>query len=360
MAARKTGGLSEAFTIGKRNEREGKPVGTGTVLKPGYTPPPVNPLWQIDLTKQGGGVPVAPSGPRDVRTSSFSDDGGGSPGGTSGGISAAQARANSAARSASSKQNDNTKALVAQQRSLIDAFGKQRDVKLGNITQAFQTSDATLLENYRKALGGLEGNRLQNEMAEGDQSFSNIANAVRERSNIADQASSQGAGETDLLRAQLSAFRNYAANQGEVNRSFNDTLQSINNATTSLNGDTTTSRTNLFSQAEADREQAWANYANQTADAWTQIANIENSNTNIDSDTSVGYNKMYADAGSQAAAAVQNSYKRNAIPTGWTDWKGKGEAKERQLTSSNRAASVSLGGATARPEGATLRKWGAE
>ncbi|URM86432.1 hypothetical protein SEA_GSHELBY23_37 [Microbacterium phage Gshelby23] len=357
MAARKAGGLSNALTIGKRNEREGKPVGTGTVLKPGYTTPPVNPLWQIDLTKQGGGVPVAPSGPRDVRTSSFSDTGGGSPGGSSGGISAAQARANAAARSASQAQNDNTRALVNQQKSLIDSFGKQRDTKLGNIAQSFQQSDATLMKNYGLALAGLEGNRTQNEMAEGDQSFSNIANAVRERSNIADQAASQGAGETDLLRSQLQAFRNFANNQSEISRSFNDTLQSINNSVTSLNSDTSTSRVNLFNQAEADREQAWANYANQTADAWTQIANIENSNTNIESDTSVGYNKMFADAGSQAAAAVQQSYKRQAIPAGWTDWEGKGEAKDRKLTSSNRAAAVNLGGPVRRAEGATLRKW---
>ncbi|QDP44858.1 hypothetical protein SEA_ARAXXI_39 [Microbacterium phage Araxxi] len=358
MAAKRAGGLAGAFTIGKRNEREGKPVGTGTVLKPGYTTPPVNPLWQIDLTKRGGTVPVAPSGDRGVQTSQYSDNtGGGSPGGSSGGISAAQARANAAARSASRQQNDNTRALVNQQKSLIDSFGKQRDTKLGNIASAFAQSDATLMKNYGLALAGLEGNRQQNEMAEGDQSFANIANAVRERGNIADQAASQGAGETDLLRSQLQAFRNFANNQSEISRSFNDTLQSINNSVTSLNSDTATSRTNLFNQAEADREQAWANYANQTADAWTQIANIENSNTNIESETSEGYNKLFADAGSQAAAAVQNSYKRQAIPAGWTDWEGKGEAKERKLTSSNRAAAVNLGGPVQRAEGATLRKW---
>lgn len=345
-------------TIGDRNKRQGKPVGTGTVLRPGATTPPVNPLWQINLAPQGGTVPVAPSGPRDVRTSSVTNDSGRTGGtGGSGGISAAQARANAEARSASTRQNDNTRALVNQQKSLIGAFGQQRDTKLGNIANAFATSDATLMANYKKALEGLEGTRSQNEMAEGDQSFSNIANAVRERASIAEQAASQGAGETDLLRTQLQAFRNYASNQGEINRSFNDTLQSINNSVTSLNGDTSTSRTNLFSQAEADREAAWANYANQTADAWTQIANIENSNTNIDSDTSVGYQKMFGDAGSQAAAAVQQSYKRQAIPQGWTNWEGKGETKERQLTSSNRAASVNLGGPIKRAEGATLRKW---
>ena len=304
------------------------------------------------LSGQGGTVLTSPTDPRDVTTTTTPpvDNGGGGGGGGGGGY-------NAAARAASSRQNDNTRALVNQQKSLIDAFGAQRDTKLGNIASAFATSDAQLLKNYGLALAGLEGTRQQNEMAEGDQSFSNIANAIRERSNIADQAASQGAGETDLLRSQLQAFRNYASNQGEVNRSFHDTLQSINNSVTSLNSDTATSRTNLFNQAEADREQAWANYANQTADAWTQIANIENSNTNIESDTSVGYNKMFADAGSQAAAAVQQSYKRQAIPAGWTDWEGKGEAKDRKLTSSNRAAAVNLGGPVKRAEGATLRKW---
>ena len=264
---------------------------------------------------------------------------------------------NAAARASSRKQNEATSALVDQQRQLIDAFANQRDIKLANIARAFTDSDARLLDNYRTAFAGLEGTRANNEKAEADTSFGNVSNAIRERASLLAEAAANGAGESDLLRTQLQALRNYSANQGEVNRSFYDTLQSINNSVTALNNDTANSRTNLYNQREADREAAWANFANQTADAWTQIMNIESANTNVDSDTSKAYNRRFADADSRAAAAVRNSYRRQAIPAGWTDWAGKGAAEDRRLTSNNKAATVNLGGPVRRPEGATLRRW---
>ena len=302
-----------------------------------------------------GPVVVAPSTPRTPTINPWDGlDSGGTGGGGWGGGGGSY---NAAARASSRKQNEATAALVDQQRQLIDAFATQRDIKLANIARAFTDSDARLLENYRTALAGLEGTRANNEKAEADTSFGNVSNAIRERASLLAEAAANGAGESDLLRTQLQALRNYSANQGEVNRSFYDTLQSINNSVTALNNDTANSRTNLYNQREADREAAWANFANQTADAWTQIMNIESANTNVDSDTSEAYNRRFADAGSQAAAAVRNSYRRQAIPAGWTDWAGKGSAEDRRLTSNNKAATVNLGGPVRRPEGATLRRW---
>ena len=302
-----------------------------------------------------GALVVAPSKPQTPTINPWDGlDSGGTGGGGWGGGGGSY---NAAARASSRKQNEATAALVDQQRQLIDAFAKQRDIKLGNIARAFTDSDARLLENYRTALAGLEGTRANNEKAEADTSFGNVSNAIRERASLLAEAAANGAGESDLLRTQLQALRNYSANQGEVNRSFYDTLQSINNSVTALNNDTANSRTNLYNQREADREAAWANFANQTADAWTQIMNIESANTNVDSDTSEAYNRRFADAGSQAAAAVRNSYSRQAIPAGWTDWAGKGAAEDRRLTSNNKAATVNLGGPVRRPEGATLRRW---
>ena len=302
-----------------------------------------------------GSVVVRPSDPRNPIINPWDGlDSGGTGGGGGGGGASSY---NAAARASSRKQNEATAALVDQQRQLIDAFATQRDIKLANIARAFTDSDARLLENYRTALAGLEGTRANNEKAEADTSFGNVSNAIRERASLLAEAAANGAGESDLLRTQLQALRNYSANQGEVNRSFYDTLQSINNSVTALNNDTANSRTNLYNQREADREAAWANFANQTADAWTQIMNIESANTNVDSDTSEAYNRRFADAGSQAAAAVRNSYTRKAIPAGWTDWAGKGTTEDRRLTSNNKAATVNLGGPVRRPEGATLRRW---
>ena len=157
--------------------------------------------------------------------------------------------------------------------------------------------------------------------------------------------------------SQLAALRNYTSNQSETNRAFHDTLRSANNSITSLNTETGTSRNNLFSQAEADREAAHANYNNQMAETWTQISNIEAANTNIDSDSSNAYQKTQAKAAEEAKKFTGNAYKRKSAPKDWSNWGGKGSTEERALTSSNRAAAVNLGGPIQRPEGATLRKW---
>lgn len=310
------------------------------------------------VTGRGGKIPTAPDDPslnQDPSTDPWTDPNVG--GGGDGGYGAALAAANATARSASRRQNEATRALADQQFGLIGAFGKQRDIKLDNIARAMERADKFLLDNYSTTLKSLEGNREDNEMAEADASFSNISNAVRERSSILEQAASQGAGETDLIRSQLQALRNYNANQGEVNRSFFDTLRSINNSVTSLNTDTSSNRMNIFNQAEADRESAWSNYSNQAADAWTQIGNIENSNTNIDSDSSEAYEKRYTQAAEEARKVTENSYKKKTPGDDWTNWSGKGAAENRELTSGNRAASINLGGKQKRPEGATLRKW---
>ena len=306
-----------------------------------------------------GGAVTAPTGPklRTGTTTTTTDSPSTGGGGGDGGYAAAMAKANSEAKDRSRRQNEATRSLVDQQHALLGAFGKQRDIKLSNVANAMKNADALLLKNYNLALGGLEGSRKNNEMAEADASFSNITNALRERSSISEQAMSQGAGETDLMRSQLQAIRNYNANQGEVNRSFYDTLQSINNSVTSLNSDTMSGRTNIFNQAESDREAIWSNYNNQMADTWTQIGNIENSNTNTASDSSEEYKKKYVNAGDEARKATQGGYKKVTPGANLTNWSGMGKAENRELTSSNRAASINLGGPQKKPEGATLRKW---
>ena len=270
---------------------------------------------------------------------------------------AAQAKANAVGKSRSDKQNQATRSLADQQYALLASFGQSRDTKIANIAQALKGADKLLLENYATVLEGLLGSAKNNAAAEADNSFANIANAVRERGDIMGEAAANGAGETDLLRAQLAALRNYDANQNETNRSFFDTLNSINSATGSLNTDTATSRANLFNQSQSDIESTWSNYYNQVADTWTQIGNIENSNTNVKTDSSNAYDKAYGQSASEAAKAAASSYRREGAPEGYTEWSGKGAEQDAALTSSNKAATVNLGAAPKRPEGATLRKW---
>jgi hypothetical protein len=291
----------------------------------------------------GGGGWAAPAGPSPAQIAQQKAD-------------AEKAKAQKEAKDRTIRENEATKALVDQQVQLSGAFGKQRDTKLGNISQTFSNSDSNLLKGYSQALGGLRSTAKDNDKSEGDSSFQNIANAVRERADILAEIGNNGGGETDALRGQLAALRNYANNQNEVNRSFFDTLGSINRSITSLNVDTTTSRNGLWNQAESDRESAWANYYNQQADTWTQITNIENSNNNTDSDTSVGYKKTQPDSGKKAAEFAGSSYAK-AANSGLGSWDGKGDKEERKLNSVNQAATVNLGGPMKRAEGATLRKW---
>lgn len=271
-------------------------------------------------------------------------------------LAAQQAKANAEARARSERENANTRALADQQYGLLAGFASARDIKLGNITTGLDSTLGGLLKGYLDALGGLQGAKKDNEKSEADASFGNVANSVRERQDILTQAASQGAGETDSLRAQLAALRNYSANQGEVNRSFFDTLRSINSSQTALNSDTRTSRRNAFNQSEAERERTWADYYNQLSDTWTQIGNLENSNTNIDSDSSVGYVKKYSQWGTEAQKAAGSSYTRQDVPEGFDEWSGQEKAEWRRLNSSNRAAAVTLGPMKS-AEGATLRKW---
>jgi len=271
-------------------------------------------------------------------------------------VDAEKAKAQKEAKDRSRKENEATKALVDQQVQLSGAFGKQRDTKLGNIEQAFKASDSNLLKGYNQALEGLRTTSKDNDKSEGDSSFENIANAVRERGEILAEIGNNGGGETDALRGQLAALRNYTANQGEVNRSFFDTLGSVNRSITSLNVDTATSRSGLWNSAEADRESAWANFYNQQADTWTQITNIENSNNNTATDSSEAYVKSQADSGKKAAEFAGSSYAKRGND-GLSAWDGKGETEQRKLNSANAAATINLGGPMKRAEGATLRKW---
>ena len=59
------------------------------------------------------------------------------------------------------------------------------------------------------------------------------------------QAALQGAGETDTLRGQFMAVRNWDANQADVNRSYFDTTRSINSSLQDLNSDVRQQRVNL-------------------------------------------------------------------------------------------------------------------
>lgn len=328
------------------NRRGNTPAATGTTPRsPSSPPPPQNP-----------GLSNPAWNPPAVDNSGWNNGGGGGDGGAAAAAAAAQAKENQEGKDRTARENEATYELIRGQAKLLKQHEKQRDTKLGNISRGYESADALLTKTYKTTAAALEGNKIDNEKAEGASSFANIANALRERGDIMQEAAANGAGETDILRSQLAALRNYNTNQNETNRSFFDTQRSVNNSITTLNTDTETSRTNLFNQAEADREKTWADHYNQSAETYTQILNLENSNTNIDSDNSTGFQKSNQTAGDVAAKMAGSSYKKKDAK-GLGKWDDKASTENRSVTSANRSATIYLGREQKAPEGASLRKW---
>jgi len=270
------------------------------------------------------------------------------------------------ARAESIRQNKTTREQANAQFRLLGRFDNARDIKLGNIDQAMRTADAALMKSYRATSAQLTGARKDNEKAEGSSSFANTANRLREAGDLRTETAAVGAGESDTLRSQLQAVRNWDANQQDVNRSFFDTLRTVNSSITDLNNDTRTSRINLREQAYSDKEQVWSNFYNQMTDTLTQIYNIEGSNQNINARNTAkkgtpeyenpvqAYERKYKGAAKNAAKYAGKSWESPGISKALRNWQGEVRPQGARLSNSYLAGAPRIGPAK-RPEGATLR-----
>jgi hypothetical protein len=247
------------------------------------------------------------------------------------------------------KKTDDLPQLRALQKMIDSSFAGARDIKLGNIQTILGQQNSELLRGYDERAGQLKGSKLDNEKSEADSSFANLINRARERADTLAETAAQGAGESDTLKSQMMAIRNWDANQHDVNRSYFDTVRSINNAATDLNADTRSSRMNLYSQSLSDQEQTWANFYNQQADAYTQMGNLQaNPYSNAYKANSDSFNK--------AAETAGMSWVNPGIPTEVQNWEGSFQAEEGRLNNTQAQAAVT-NLAQKKPEGATLRKW---
>ena len=244
------------------------------------------------------------------------------------------------------------KAQVAALDTLLKSgFAKARDQKLANVQKVYRQQDDDIFKSFKDRFGSLEKSALDNDKAEADSSFANVVNRAREAGDLVAQAAAQGLGETDNLRSQLMAIRNFDTNQGDINRSYFDTLRSVNTAQTDLIADTRNARINLASDMLGDYEQIWNNYYNQRADAYTQIGNLR---ANPYSDS------YQANAGDYAKMATEAStvWKNPGVNQSLLDWTGSGltPVKETALINT-RADAAELTPAIKKPEGSTLRAW---
>lgn len=327
---------------------------------------------------------------------------------------AAQARtaANNAARQSAQTDLDriNAEITAAQARratnqTSLDALKKLvgtgpgshaavRDNALAQLDRALKDKLAQITATFETSLADFRKNLRDNEETEHDATFANLSNRARERQDLVTQALSQGAGESDVLRAQLQALRNWSANQADVNRAFFDTRSSINAGITDLNNQTRTGMINEELATNAARASRWDDYYEATGKTYSDMANLDQQNYLLDAEIAANERLKEGPAGllkwldsgkdaadykaptsSRAAAAppkYTSPYAALAAEMAGSTWKDPGISKQTQEFEGGRESTgtlntTSLWNAQAntglgapprkRPEGATLRRW---
>jgi hypothetical protein len=152
-------------------------------------------------------------------------------------------------------------------------FRKALTQRLENIKLVRNQQMDVIEQGFLDRAASLDEDAKNNLRAAADSGLSNEMNRVRERTSALSEAAAQGAGESDVLRAQMMSLRNWDANQDGINRAFHDGARSINSARNDLSVDTRTGLANIWTEGNADREQMWANYYNQTSETQTQLGN---------------------------------------------------------------------------------------
>jgi hypothetical protein len=319
------------------------------------------------------------------------------------------AQANSSAKGTAQSNIDDLNASIKAKRAQLSTnntsadalktlveggLSKSRDTNIKALDDALKTKLGAIQATFETSLADFNSNLRDNESSEADASFANLGNRAREKGDLVTQALSQGAGESDVLKSQLQALRNWSANQGDVNRSFFDTRTSINSGITDLNNSTKTSRINEENSTNAAKGSVWDDYYGSTADTYTQLANLDQQNYLLNGEIDSTEEKksesqrildwladgkniedyVPADKKQSKAATMPQTYtsmyaKQAAQAAGQT-WENPGTSKETEEftggatsggglnTADPSAVSVSDPGAKKkRPEGAGLRKW---
>ena len=270
-----------------------------------------------------------------------------------------------------------------------------RDNSLKMLDDALSAKLAQLQKTFDLASADFAVNLRDNEKSESDSSFTNIANRAREKQDLVTQALSHGAGESDVLKTQLQALRNWSVNQGDINRSFFDTRTAINAGVTDLNTATQQGMMNEDLSTNMAKAGRWDDFYEAMASSYSDMANLDQSNYLLSGEISAaekqrGYaegvlnwlneGKAFADyetprlatMAAAKAAPYESQYANLAAQmTGstWTNpglsdktknWRGM-EQSQTTLTNTQpwNAQDNTEGGTPTkkRPEGATLRRW---
>jgi hypothetical protein len=322
------------------------------------------------------GHPRTPVNNTQTRTPSTTGTGGGGGGAPKNPYAAAQARADAAqakADRASSKRWLSQAATMQQQidalRVALGGKGLRRalGIQLANIRIAENQADSVLVKGYRERVGSLKDVAVDNEKAASGQSNANLQNRAWERANALSEAALQGAGETDVLRAQGASLRNWNANQNEVNRSFYDTLTSVNSSLTDLTVDTRTARVNAANDANANRNQVWTDYYGNRSEVLTNLGNALGQQAEYYGLANEAVSSKKVQRRQRLASRRYGNYIERASRTSGMGWRSPGVKKalrnwqgadefEGDLNQEERF-NTQTEIAPKKPEGASLREW---
>lgn len=271
---------------------------------------------------------------------------------------------------ASTRYMEQAATLGKQAAALRHALGKKGfrhnlSQQLANLRLVTKQQDQSLMHDYRTRVGSLKMAKGDNEKAANAQGFANLANRSAERTAALSEATANGAGESDMLRAQQMSLANWNANQNEISRSFFDTLTSVNSSLRDLNTDTRTARINNALAADSDRGQLWQHYYDQRSESLTQLGNTLGQMSEYygmakEADGRGGKrrretSRRSGNAFMQAAKNAGNAYKSPGVPKKLLGWDGHDDFEGRLNGSELPAAGHEM--EQKKPEGATLRSW---
>jgi hypothetical protein len=193
-----------------------------------------------------------------------------------------------------------------------------------------------------------------------------LGNRTRERADTMASILEQGAGETDAMRAMLMSARNWQANLQESNRSYFDSLQTVNQGIGDLNIDTRNAMSNAFTSSEGEKDRLWQDFYNKRSETYTQLGNVQGQRADYMAQAKeMGVKpkkgqeskaqKEMASAYMAGSKEAGKSYVQQKLPDWAAKFAGQADVKAKQANT-NLAAAVELGDVK-KAEGSTLKKW---
>lgn len=280
---------------------------------------------------------------------------------------AAKAKAAAAARAIGQAHVLQNQVLGLRKALGVHGFKHRLDLQLANIDLNQALTDRLVMHDYRSQIKGLERQNETNLSQVSDKTVANLTNQSRERSAAMGEATANGAGESDLLRAQSMSLSNWNANQSDINTAFYDEQNSTNSAIDEANSGTYKARIGNVMQANRDREQDWNSYYDRRSEAYTQLGNTlgqqaeyygmanEQVGTKAWRQKQRALGKQSGNAFGQASLAAGQGWKDPGVSKKLLDWEGHADFEDRINNNTYRAATTEI--MPKKPEGAGLRSW---